>query len=80
MKITKSISWEEYQRLMENEERYKELSSFIRDWVENRAIEEINPVTEYRKRYLTLTDWNTMKLFELLHIEEQEKGDETKWE
>ena len=79
MKITKSISFEEYQRLLENEERYEKLSKFLREWIEEKTIEEINPVTDARRRYVTLTDYNTMKLFELLHPIEKEKGDESKW-
>lgn len=80
MKITKSISYEEYQQLLEDSDRYKELSDFLRMMVEERAIEEINPVTSSRRRYISLTDWNTMKLFELLHRDTQKKGDEEKWE
>lgn len=77
MKISKSIGFEEYQTLLDDERRYKELSEFLRLLVEERAIEEINPVTDFRKRYISLTDWNTMKLYELLHRDV--KGDEKKW-
>ena len=80
MKVTKSISYEEYQQLLEDSDRYKELSEFLRMMVEERAIEEVNPVTSSRRRYISLTDWNTMKLFELLHRNTQKKGDEEKWE
>lgn len=79
MKVTKSISYEEYQQLLEDSDRYKKLSELVRQLIEERAREDINDVTGYRKRYISLTDWNTMKLFELLHPKIQEEGDETKW-
>lgn len=79
MKITKSLDYEEYKELLDNNERYKELSDFLRLLVEERTIEEISPAIAVRRRYISLTDWNTMKLFELLHKDTQKKGDEDKW-